>query len=114
MLKARLCFYTPGPHPSTLQPQCYMQVKELLYLISLFLIHGKEADQNRKGQGCAVVAQSTAGSGAVFRKEGMGAWWLSQPEGLHECGWRNRKTYSFPGLFNIPIVILSATGLYMG
>lgn len=65
VLKARVCFYTaeqqwptrgsegaatltPVPRPSMSQPQCYLQVKELLYLISLFLVHKKEADENRR------------------------------------------------------------------
>lgn len=74
VLKARVCFYTPMPHPSTSQPQCYVQVKELLYLISLFLVHGKEADQNRKrwpkrGSGCRRMRARGRGSEHCWHKE---------------------------------------------
>lgn len=65
VLKAKVCFstaeqqwptrgsegaaaLTPVPRPSASWPQCYLQVKELLYPISLFLVYEKEAEENRR------------------------------------------------------------------
>lgn len=86
-----------GP-PQGIAAPMLLQVKELLYLISLLLVHQKEADANRRcppttgGSGREEAGvQAWVGGPQASGEEWAGGGGLAQPGGSRERGWRNRN-----------------------